>query len=136
MAGSAGVTTIQEHTMKLPSRSLAWILIAAAPFAACTADTSAPDGLAQSSDELKGGIPASSQGKGRAKGDGGAAGDDAGVDEQPGKGGKDKPKKDKPNKGPKGDGGRDVDEDMDENADESADADEPSDESADTGEGV
>jgi hypothetical protein len=120
--------------MKLPSRSLAWILIAAAPFAACTANTSAPNGVSQTGDDLKGGVPGAGKDKNKDKG---GATSDASVAEEPGNGhGKDKPKKDKHVKHVKADGGVDTDEDMDESGDESAETDEDSDEAKGVDEGV
>jgi hypothetical protein len=118
----------KEQTMKLSSRSLAWVLTALCPLAACTANTTSPDGPAQTSDELKGGVPAAGQSKGKGKGGAG----DAGVDETPGKGhgkGKDKTKKvhaPKSDAGPEGDEDSAGDEDSDEadEVDEAADVDE------------
>lgn len=114
--------------MRVSLRGLEWIqntalglMFATVPLAACTADTG--DGVAQSGDPLKGGVPANDHGKGKAgKGEAGAASGGTDTDAGPGTvGGKtQKPKKDKTHggKAESGAGGQAADDDV--NADEGA----------------
>ncbi len=96
------------------SHDFAWIrsiaigvAIGLCPLASCASGATDADAVSDLSEELKGGVPnGNGKGKGRVKGDEGAAGglatDDAGVTETPGKGNgkgkgqvKDKTKKEK-----------------------------------------
>jgi len=122
--------------MKVSSRRLSWILgvVLGAALPACAAETTDPHAISETSNDLKGGIPASDKGRGRP---GARSADDAGVADdaavRPGKGqgkakgknqgkgqGQDKAKKAKP---AAADGGAQdgTDEDQDEGTDEDQD---------------
>jgi len=113
------------------------LAIGLSPLASCASDATDPDSISDLSGELKGGVPNNAKGKGRVKGDDGAAGglasDDAGVPDAPGKSDgkgkgqgkgqdKDKTKKEKTHgkNAAAGSDGEEEAEDVDESSEEAA----------------